>query len=336
MPKPMQALVVRRPRGVSVDAWEEAEPQGSDIALKVAACGVCGTDRHIADGTYPATYPNVLGHEFAGTVAAVGPTADKFVAGDSVAIDPNIACHECTPCRRGDVHLCERLEAIGVTRPGAMAPHIVVPQAQAYKVPAGVSLRDAAFAEPLSCVIHGVERVVTPLGASAVILGAGSIGLLMLQVLRSVGASSVTISEPSSARRSLAEELGANEVYTPEMMEHASHTAAYDVVVDCTGAPAALQSAVRLARRGADILLFGVAPAKTSVPIEPYELYRKELRLAASNINPFTMEKAVVMLAERTVEVDKIVSDRVELADLPKLLLGKPAPDEVKIALEFA
>ncbi len=83
-------------------------------------------------------------------------------------------------------------------------------------------------------------------------------------------------------------------------------------------------------------MLFGVAPAKTSVPIEPYELYRKELRLVASNINPFTMEKAVVMLAERTVKVEKIVSDRVELADVPKLLLAKPAPDEVKIALEFA
>lgn len=319
-----------------MDAWDEGEPQDFDVAVKVAACGVCGTDRHIADGTYPAAYPNVLGHEFAGTITAVGSMADKLKVGDAVAIDPNISCHECTPCRRGDVHLCERLEAIGVTRPGGMAPHIVVPQSQAYKLPAGLSLRDAAFAEPLSCVIHGVRRVVTPLGASAVILGAGSIGLLMLQVLRSAGASSVTVSEPSPARRDLAEELGADEVYTPEMIEHSSHTAAYDVVVDCTGTPAVLPTAVRLARRGADILLFGVAPAGKPVAIEPYELYRKELRLTASNINPFTMGSAITMLAERTVQVEKIVSDRVELADLPKLLLGKPAADEVKIALEFA
>jgi L-iditol 2-dehydrogenase len=158
----------------------------------------------------------------------------------------------------------------------------------------------------------------------------------MQQAVREIGASGVVISEPSAARRALAEELGADEVYTPEMVEHDSHTEEYDLVIDCTGNPEAVHTAIRLARRGADILLFGVASIAAKVTIEPYELYRKELRLVASNINPFTMEKAVAMLGSKTVKVDKIVSQVVGLDDLPKLLLNEPAPEEVKAALRFS
>ena len=331
----MDALVVQKPADVAVRAWPDPEPGPYDVLVEVAACGVCGTDRHIADGSYPATYPNVLGHEFAGTIGAVGQEVTLLNVGDEVAIDPNIPCHQCAACRRGDIHLCERLQAIGVTRPGGMAPLVAVPQTQAYRLPAGLSLREAAFAEPLSCVVHGLERVKLPLSGSVVILGAGSIGLLMQQTARGMGAASVVVSEPSPARRALAEELGADEVYTPEMIDHDSHSNAYDLVIDCTGNSAVVSSTIRLARRGADILLFGVAPMGQKAAIEPYELYRKELRLVASNINPFTMDKAISLLAAGQVKVDRIVSQRVSLRELPKLLLSKPSPDEVKIALEL-
>src|SRR5579864_2834741 len=320
----MKALVAHKPKELSVSDWENPTPGPLDAVVAVAACGVCGTDRHIADGTYPAKYPNVLGHEISGTVVAVGGSVDRVREGDRVAIDPNISCHECTPCRRGDVHLCENLVAIGVTRAGGMAPRVLAPHQQLYRIPDGLSLDDAAFAEPLSCVVHGLERVKMQPGGSVAILGAGSIGLLTQQAVREIGASSVVISEPSATRRDLAEALGADEVYTPEMVEHESHTEAYDLVIDCSGNPEAVLTAIRLARRGADILLFGVPPAGARVVVEPYELYRKELRLVASNINPFTMEKAVALLAAGTVKVSTIVSQRVGLDDLPKLLLGKP------------
>jgi threonine dehydrogenase-like Zn-dependent dehydrogenase len=217
-----------------------------------------------------------------------------------------------------------------------MAPFVLAPHSQLYRIPNNLSLDDAAFAEPLSCVVHGLERVKVQSGGTVVILGAGSIGLLTQQAVREIGAASVVVSEPSTIRRDLAEALGADEVYTPEMIEHDSHTEAYDLVIDCSGNPEAILSAIRLARRGADILLFGVPPAGARVLVEPYELYRKELRLVASNINPFTMEKAIALLAAGTVKVDKIVSQRVALDDLPALLLGKPSPQEVKAALRFS
>ncbi|MDQ6781502.1 MAG: zinc-dependent alcohol dehydrogenase family protein [Candidatus Eremiobacteraeota bacterium] len=329
----MDALVVSKPGEVGVRTLPDPAPGPGEVLIEVAACGVCGTDRHIAAGTYPAVYPAVLGHEFAGTIGAVGDGVFLLKAGDQVAIDPNIPCHQCAPCRRGDIHLCERLQAIGVTRAGGMARWVVVPQAQAYLLPARLSTQAAAFAEPLSCIIHGLERVRVPLAGSVAILGAGSIGLLLQQAVRAFGAASVVVSEPSRARRDLAEQLGADEVYTPDMMEHASHSDAYDLVVDCTGNSEVAASSVRLARRGADILLFGVAPAGARTTLEPYELYRKELRLTASNINPFAMQKALDMIASGLVQVDRIVSQRVGLEDLPALLLAKPSPDEVKIAL---
>lgn len=331
----MKALVAHKPKEVSVSDWEDPAPAAGEVVVNVAACGVCGTDRHIAEGTYPAAYPNVLGHEISGTIGAVGQGVAGFSEGDRVTVDPNIADHECAFCKRGEVNLCEHLVAIGVTRAGGMAPKVAVPVGQLYKIPPDLSLEDAAFAEPLSCIIHGLDRVKLQPGGTVAILGAGSVGLLAQQAVREFAAS-VIVSEPNAARREIAEALGADEVYTPEMIEHDSHTEEYDLVIDCTGSIHALPTAVRLARRGADVLLFGVAPQGARVQIEPYELYRKELRIAASNLNPFTMEKAVAMLGARTVKVEGIVSHAVSLEELPALLLNPPPAGEVKAALRFS
>ena len=331
----MRALVAQRPKVVAVADWDDPTPAHGEALIAVAACGICGTDRHIADGSYPATYPNVLGHEISGVVTSVGDGAGEIRVGDRVAIDPNIPDRECEACRRGDVHLCENLSSIGVTRPGGMAPFVSAPHEQVYRIPAELSLDAAAFAEPLSCVIHGLERIKLQSGGTVAIIGAGSIGLLVAQAVREFGASAVVVSEPSAVRRDMAEALGADEVYTPEMIEHDSHTEVYDLVAECSGNPDAVPTALRLARRGADILLFGVAPKGARVAVEPYELYRKELRLVASNINPFTMEKAIALLAKGAVRVTGIVSERVTLDDLPRLLLSKPGAGEIKAALHF-
>lgn len=331
----MQALVFLGPGKAVVRDWQPPALGPHDVRVDVAACGVCGTDRHIVSGEYPAAAPNVLGHEFSGIVGEVGSAVDRLRPGDLVAIDPNIADGECAACRRGDVHLCERMQAVGVTRPGGMAPHAVVPSTQAYKIPDGLSLDAAAFAEPLSCVVHGLERVRPPLGFRALVLGAGSIGLLMLQALRAIGAGRVVVSEPSAPKRALASSLGADAALEPAELADPWHRDAYDLVVDCTGAPPLLKTAVDAARRGGDVLLFGVAPKGRATEIEPYELYRKELRIVASNVNPHTMGKALALLGSGVVRTSGIVSHRVALEQLPDVLLSPPAPDEIKAAVYF-
>src|ERR1700736_6723788 len=177
----MRALVVQKPKMVSVADWDDPTPGPADAVVAVASCGLCGTDRHIADGSYPATYPNVLGHEISGTVASVGDKVDAVRVGDRVVIDPNIPEHECGPCRRGDIHLCEHLSAIGVTRPGGMAPKLAAPQTQLHKITDSLSLGAGAFADPVSGVIHGLERVKMQAGGPVAILGSGSIGVLTQQ-----------------------------------------------------------------------------------------------------------------------------------------------------------
>lgn len=332
----MKACVVSRPRVVAISDWEDPEPRTGDLIVKVSSCGLCGTDRHIVDGSYPATYPNVLGHEISGTIEAVGDGVTGMTTGERVAVDPNIFDGTCPACRRGDVHLCEHLSAIGVTRPGGMAPYLRVPSGQAHAIPESLALADAAFAEPLSCIVHGLERVRLQLGGHVAVLGAGSIGLMMTQALRAIGAGTIVVSEPSDAKRALAETLGADEVYAPELIDHPSHESAYDLVVDCTGVPKMLAEDVRLARRGADILLFGVSPKGATTTVEPYALYQKELRLVASNINPYTMDKAIALLAGGIVKVADIISHPVGLDDLPSLLSAPPGPTEVKAALRFS
>jgi len=331
----MQALMVSKPKTVAVARTDDPIAAPGEVVVAVAACGVCGTDRHIVEGTYPAQYPIVLGHEFAGTISTVGAGVERFASGDRVAVDPNIADGVCPACKRGEVNLCENLSAIGVTRAGGMAPFVAVPAGQLHGIPDHLTLADAAFAEPLSCIIHGLDRVKAPPGATVAILGAGSIGLLTQQAVRAFAAS-VIVSEPNAARRELAETLGADEVYTPEMIEHDSHTEEYDLVIDCTGSPSALLTAIRLARRGAEVLVFGVSPEGAKVQVEPYELYRKELRLVTSNLNPLTMDKAIAMLADRSVKVKGVVSHTVSLDDLPQLLLAAPPPGEVKAAVHFS
>jgi L-iditol 2-dehydrogenase len=332
----MRACVFTRPHEVAILDWEDPTPRPGHVVVRVASCGVCGTDRHIVEGSYPAAYPNVLGHEISGTVEAAAADVAGITPGDRVAIDPNISDGICPACRRGDVHLCEHLQAVGVTRPGGLAPRVAVPASQVHPIPQNLSLEDAAFAEPLSCIVHGIERVKLPLGGHVAVLGAGSIGLMMLQALRALGAGAIVVSEPSPAKRQLAESLGADEVYAPQMLEHASHDSGYDLVVDCTGVPRMLADDIRLARRGADILLFGVAPHGAPTTLEPYALYQKELRLVASNINPYTMDKAIALLGDGLVKVSDIVSHPVELDELPQLLKSPPAPSEVKAALRFS
>lgn len=330
----MKALVVRRPKDVAVVDWEESGASSGDVVVAVSACGVSSVDRLIADGNYPAQYPAIIGQEIAGTIQTGNAPAGR-AKGERVVIDPYIPDRTCAHCLRGDVNLCEHLSVVGVSRAGGMATRVVVPADQVYQFPQRLSFAEAIFAEPLSCVLHGLERMRMQPGSAVAILGAGPAGLLMLQVLREARAGAVVVAEPLAARRELAEQLGADEVYTPEMMEHESHNEAYDVVIDCSGFSDSLNTAVRLVRRGGDVLLFSVLKPGSRSAVEPFELFRKELRLVTSYGNRANLEKAISLLAEDKVKVADLLTHSVALSQLPQILLAKRPADEVKVVVTF-
>src|SRR5438552_1133470 len=178
----MRAVIIDKPGSVRVGNVPDPAPEPHELIIRVGACGICGTDLHIAEGEFPPTpYPIVPGHEFAGSVVALGPGADGRI-GDTVAVDPSLFCGACHFCAIGRANLCERWGAIGDTVDGAMAEYVAVPAANCYRLPETVSTTHGALVEPLSCAVHAFDVLPRALGAHYLLYGAGTMGLLMSQL----------------------------------------------------------------------------------------------------------------------------------------------------------
>ena len=225
-----------------------------DILVNNKACGICGTDVHIyhgEKGSAEVTPPVVLGHEFAGVVAKVGEEVTSFKPGDHVAMDPNMYCGQCVPCRVGKKQECEHLFALGVNVNGGFAEYAVCPETQCFKVREDISFDEAAMAEPLACVIHGIDQAQIRPGQVVLVIGGGTIGLMMVQMARICGASTVILSEPVKMRRKIGMEVGADATIDPihedvpqKIWEICGRKGA-DVVIECVGKPFAVEQPLR-------------------------------------------------------------------------------------------
>ena len=172
----MQALLYKRSKNISLINLPSPDPGPDEVIIKTAYCGICGTDLHIIAGEAPAADKVVLGHEFSGTVTDIGSHVSKIKAGDRVAIDPNNYCGECYYCQKGQVHFCQNIHPIGIRHNGGWAEYCVVPESQVYILPKNTDAAWGALAEPLSCIVHGWDRI-QPLNKenSVLLLGEGII-----------------------------------------------------------------------------------------------------------------------------------------------------------------
>jgi L-iditol 2-dehydrogenase len=281
-----------------------------EYLVKVDACGVCGTDVHILEGTSRSSPPVVLGHEYAGMVEDAGQGCGQKLLGKRVAIDPNISCGHCYYCRRGLAHLCANLRALGVDVDGGMAEYCIVPEKQMYTLPDGFPVIASAFIEPVSCVIHGIDRAGIKVGDTVLILGAGTIGLIMMQLAHTAGATRVIIVEPLEHKRAIAKKLGAEFILNPAEVDTKSVTydltgVGADVVIECTGKPETAQLALDLARRGGTVEFFGVCAVGSTISVEPNAVYAKELSIVGSYVNPHTFDRAIAVLNSGNVRIDE-------------------------------
>ena len=202
--KPMRAAVFHGVRDIRLEERERRRPGRGEVAVRVKACGVCGTDVHMyhgAPGSVQIRPPVVLGHELSGEVAEVGAGVDRLADGDRVTVDPNMPCGRCFYCRIGRGHLCESLRAVGVTQDGGFAEYCIVPASQVYRVRQSVSFEAAALAEPLACCLHGIDRMAIRPGQEVAVFGVGPIGLMAVQLAFLSGASRVFASDPRELRR---------------------------------------------------------------------------------------------------------------------------------------
>lgn len=305
----MKAAQYTSPGRLEVIAAQLRPLREDEVLVDVEACGICGTDVHIVEGTSRSTPPVVLGHEYAGTIVDMGKGVKGHTVGERVAVDPNIACGECFYCRRGLVHLCSALRALGVDIDGGMAEFCVVPARQLYTMGEEMSPEASAFVEPLSCAVHGIDRAAIRQGDAVVILGGGPIGQIMLQLARCSGAAFTALVEPLKAKRDLGEKLGASLTIDPANSSvtetlHAVMPEGADVVIECAGLTATAGLSVDLARRGGTVEFFGVCPIGASIPLEPNRVYFKELTIVGSYVNPHTFSRAIALLRSGMVRVD--------------------------------
>ena len=304
--------------------------QPNEVLVKTMSCGICGTDVHIyhgGKGSADVTPPVVLGHEFAGIVEAVGSAVSTIRVGDHVALDPNMYCGTCRPCRMGKKQNCEHLFALGVNTNGGFAQYCVCPDTQCYQLNKDIPFDVGAMAEPLACAIHGVDKAGIRSGETVLVIGGGPIGLMMVQLAKLAGAGTVVLSEPVAMRRELGLQLGADCALDPtqEALPEA------DVVIECVGNPRAAQQAIAAAAPGATVLLFSVPPFDATIPLPLYDIFSKELTIVGSKINPDTHQRAVNLINSGRIELAPLISHRYPLAQLEDAILMQMDSCSIKV-----
>lgn len=251
MPHRTLRAVVREPHRIELEVHELADPGPGEVRLRTLAVGVCGSDLHVLEGAHPfVALPVYPGHEVVAEVEAAGADAETWL-GRQVVLEPSIACGTCRSCRSGRYNICERLAVMGFQVPGGMGERFLAPADRLHEVPAGLSLDAAVLVEPLAVAMHAAWRVGPLAERDAVVLGAGTIGILCAHVARSRGAARVIVSDVDAGRRALAERFG-----FPAVGALGSRVA--DVAFECVGNESALRAAIAASRKGATVAVVGV------------------------------------------------------------------------------
>lgn len=314
----MKAAVITGVGSVEVTTVDDPAPGRREVVVDVAACGLCGTDLHILQGEFAPTLPVIPGHEFAGVVASVGSDVTEVSVGDRVAVDPSLYCHECRYCRRGRNNLCERWAAIGVSTAGGAAEFAVAPVANCVRLPDHVRLEDAALIEPLSCAVRGYDVLRAEMASRVLIYGSGTMGLMMLQLGKLTGASSIEVVDVNQERLDTARQLGVSAAATSA--DELDRPDGWDVVIDATGNEKAIQDGLGRVARGGTFLQFGVSDYSARATIEPYKIYNQEITITGSMAVLHSFERASDLFANGVLDPEVFISDRLPLAEYASAL----------------
>jgi L-iditol 2-dehydrogenase len=321
------------------------EPGAGEILVRVRACGICGSDVHGLDGSTGRRIPPlVMGHEAAGEVAAIGAGVSDLALGDRVTFDSTIFCGRCFYCLRGEVNLCDNREVLGVSpgpyrRHGAFAEFVAVPRRIVYRLPETLSFERAALIEAVSVAVHGAGLSGVRLGDTAVVVGAGMIGLLVVQAVRRAGATRVVAVDVDEARLSLALQLGATETVlagpgaVPRILEVTGGRGA-DLAIECVGAEAPIHTAVSGVRKGGSVVLVGNVSPKIALPLQ--EVVSRQIRLQGSCASSGEYPLVIDLIATGEIRVDPLISAVAPLNEGPLWFdrLYRREPNLMKVILQ--
>lgn len=324
----MKAAVFYKENDLRIEDLPVPEPKVGEVLIKVKACGICGTDVHIFHGDEGAAATpagTVLGHEFSGVVEKIGDGVSGISVGDKVCVDPNKLCNECYYCKSGIGHFCEHMIGIGTTVHGGFAEYCCVPQSQVYKVAEKTSFEKAAMAEPVACCLHGIDMCDIKVGEPVMVIGGGMIGLIMLQLAKLSGAGKLVLLEPVAEKRVLGYKLGADLCIDPinedvETVLAEKGVGRISTVIECAGLPSTMKQAISLAGKKSTVMLFGLTKPNDEIPVKPFEIFKKEVVIKASFINPYTQRRAVDLIDSGKIDVSSMVYKKIALDELSAAL----------------
>jgi D-arabinitol dehydrogenase (NADP+) len=310
----MKAVVYAAPRNFAVLEIPTPDPGPGEVRVRVELAGVCGTDLHIHDGTFFATFPLTPGHEMVGIIDARGAGVTDFEVGERVVVNGNSSCGACDFCNEGRPLQCRNLSALGVTGPGGFAEAVVTPASRCVSVgdlPAEV----AVFAEPAACATHGMEILDARPGTTALVLGSGPTGLLLAQLLMHNGAAQVTVAAPTRFKLDVARQLGIDEVIeiprdpaAALTVIHEQQPQGFDNVIVATAVPGVFEIATPLTRDGGTVLWYGVTNPDDRVAVSPYDVYRREITIKGSFAQVTSFRHSVRALESGRIRTDGLTT----------------------------
>jgi 2-desacetyl-2-hydroxyethyl bacteriochlorophyllide A dehydrogenase len=334
----MKAAMLHGPRDLRVERTRDPRPEPGEVVVRIDAAGLCGTDYEIWSGARPVAYPRVMGHELVGRVESVAADVTRVAPGDRVVVEPNYSCGHCPLCREGNRNLCLSRTTIGINADGGFAELVRVPARCCWRATADAGTDALLLAEPLAVVVRAVARGAPKPRETAAIVGAGTLGLLALQVLRARGAR-VMVTSRSRRRFALATELGAEATHAAvdgppgDAARRFSGREGVDLVVETAGTAEAVTQALELVRPGGRVVLTGLPHEPTAVSF--FSVVRREVTLTGSMIYQDEFPEALRLVASGAVRAAPLITHRFGLDRIGEAFAAHKDPSSIKVALEI-
>ena len=341
----MKALLLSRYRHLEIADVPEPVPGAEDVLARVGACGICGSDVHGYDGASGRRIPPIImGHEAAGTVAAVGSGVNQFSLGERVTFDSTIYCGRCEYCLRAETNLCNNRRVLGVSCgdyrcAGAFAEYVVVPRRIVHRLPDSLSFSEAAMLEAVSVALHAVSLSRIEPEDTALVLGAGMIGLLILQALRAAGCAKVWVTDIDASRLKLASELGATVVLQatgkelPSKISDLTGGNGVDLAIEAIGINETVAAAIDCVRKGGTVTLVGNITPEVTLPLQ--KVVSRQIRLQGSCASAGEYPQAIDLVASGRIRVKPLITAVAPLEDGPRWFerLYSREPNLLKVVL---
>ena len=280
----MRRVLIKSANTVIVEETGDLLPGPGEVCVKVAYCGICGSDVHAFKGKHPfISLPATPGHEFSGEISSVGTGVTSLKLGDRIVCEPNLVCGTCFNCRTGRYNICDNLRVVGCQGEGAMADYILLPEGKAVHIPDKLSLRNAVFVEPLAVGVHAVRRAGDLFGKNVVVFGAGTIGLTVVLCAKLAGAKRITVVDLVAKRLALSKKLGATDTVNAaggnaaERILSKKTFEGVDIVFECVGVEKSIRDAMTVVRKGGKVIVTGVFGSETKVKMA--DLQDREMEL---------------------------------------------------------